>query len=204
MDTETRIEQAFQLFVEPFLLGRADRFEELAPQGPAGLLERFDRLGDFDLSAGELKTSPCFQRIDPKVRGLINDNDALRKKGRRLDFLLSGPRRLSMEGTPFEAEVNSSFSLEFEIASEPLADRAVEQRKLKALDLLPTELKKLPGSKIVVAVVLPQEKALLGVNTPLGIRALGLRFSLRFLLASFLQDRVRVHAVGPTLIEVTK
>ena len=83
-----------------------------------------------------------------------------------------------------------------------LVTGTVEARLEKAVQALPPQEAAAGETGLLSVAVLPQRKKLLSVETPLQVEFMGLPFSLRFLIARFIEGKVRLFAAGPMVKEI--
>jgi hypothetical protein len=193
------LDQVFRTIVKPFVFGMGGGADAI-PR-PREALDALDRIEDFALAGADITDSEALKEHADLLEMLLRPEDRIEKQGRRLFFHLETPRRIDWPGLPLKGSIEESFHLEFRLEDQPFDDPEVDQRKQKALDAAARDLGEGASEEVLIVGVLPQTKRWTGVYTPLGVE-LGLRLSLRFLIAFFFGDRIRLFAAGPMVKEI--
>ncbi|MHC4944183.1 MAG: hypothetical protein ACYTG7_14310 [Planctomycetota bacterium] len=193
------LNEVFEKIVKPFVLGMGGGAGPMPT--PRETLDALDRIEDFTLAGSDVAASELLKDQAGLLEILLRSEDRIEKRGRRLLFHIQNARSLDLPGMPFKGSIEESFSLDFRLATDPFGDPDVEERKQKALRSKAQDLKQIPSENVLIAAVLPQKKRWTGLYTPIGVE-FGIRLSLRFLIAAFFGDRIRLFAAGPTVLEI--
>jgi hypothetical protein len=172
------------------------------PRFPEKALRALDGIQDFSARGLDVLELGSMDRHRSFLYSLIRETDRLEKKGRTLFFELDESRPLLLPGLPFKLTFQKRFSMEFRSGNERFSEPEVAKRVDGFMENLARTGIDAPPESILISGILPQVKKLLGIHTPIGVEGLGLRFSLRFLLAAFGTHAVRVFIAGPVLKEI--
>ncbi len=196
---DSRLKSLFEEVVAPILM--PENLDHLPPDLPRRALETLDRIGDLEARGDEILALLGPGEATRTVGRFLSGKDSVTKRGRTLSFELASKRTLAAPSGVVRLEAERSFSLEFRSGAEGFGDPNVRKRFEAARENLPD----LAPEDVLAAAVLPQEKALIGVNTPLrfGLMGISIPLCLRFTILAAGQGRLRLFAAGPIVKEIS-